>query len=102
MPADTPLGKRPAILIAGVLVGAGLLLPWWRNHGLLRDFYDYGNIMAGVGRIQLGDRPYVDFLTPIQTLQFYIGVLAERAWGARYLSLTYAGAVFTIGAFATF
>lgn len=79
-----------------------LLVPWWRNHALLRDFYDYGHVIAGVGLIEGGERPYVDFLTPIQTLQYYVGVLAEKIWGARYLSLTYAAAGFIAGTFLGF
>jgi hypothetical protein len=82
------------VVVAGV--GALLLLPWWRNHALLRDFYDYGNIIAGIGRMQLGERAYVDFLTPIQLLQFWVGWAAEAVWGAEYLSLTYAAAVFMV------
>ncbi len=76
-----------------------LLLPWWRNHSLLRDFCDYGLVIAGAGRMQLGEHPYVDFQTPIQTLQFFLAAFAERLWGARYLSLTYANAVFITASF---
>lgn len=82
-----------------VVVLAMLLVPWWRNHDLLRDFYDYGHVIAGAGLIDAGERPYVDFLTPIQTLQYYVCVVAEKIWGARCLSLTYAAAVFTVGTF---
>ena len=49
--------------------------------------------------MQLGDRPYVDFITPIQTLQFVLAWLAERIGGARYLSLTYAALIYTLAAF---
>ncbi|HEY4299522.1 MAG TPA: hypothetical protein VGM73_01530 [Candidatus Didemnitutus sp.] len=76
-----------------------LVLPWWRNHSMLRDFYDYGLVMAASLRISLGEHPYVDFLTPIQTLQFLLARLAESVFGARYLSLTYANAVLIAGAF---
>jgi hypothetical protein len=85
------------ITLAAVAVGLGLvslLAVWWRNHAILVDFCDYGLVMSAVGRINLGERPYVDFLTPIQTLPFFVGWIAERIGGARYLSLTYANAVF--------
>jgi hypothetical protein len=75
----------------GAAVGIGL--PWWRNHAILVDFYDYGLQMAGVGRIAHGERPYVDFLTPIQSLFFRQGYWMEQIFGARYLSLTYGNAV---------
>jgi hypothetical protein len=77
----------------------GLLLPWWRNHAWLRDFYDYGLVMAAVGRMEAGERPYVDFQTPIQTLHFLLAQGAERIWGARYLSLTYANAIAMVAVF---
>ncbi len=83
-----------------VLLAGGLLLPWWRNHALLGDFYDYGLVMAAVGRMDAGERPYVDFLTPIQTLHFLLSHAAEKIWGARYLSLTYANAAAMVAAFA--
>lgn len=99
---DSPVSPRsPRLVGAWWALGAVvmLLLPWWRNHTLLRDFYDYGNVIAAAGRIHLGERPYVDFLTPIQTLQFYSAALAESLFGERYLSLTYANAIFIAGAF---
>lgn len=83
-----------------LLVTTGLLLlPWWRNHAILHDFYDYGLVIAGAGRMELGEHPYVDFLTPIQTLHFRLAVLAESVFGPHYLSLTYANAVFIAGSF---
>ena len=97
------MGLRELSRGAGAIVVLALLLmPWWRNYGWLRDFYDYGHVIAGVGRIEAGERPYVDFLTPIQTLQYYVCVLAEKVWGARYLSLAYAAAVFIAGTFIGF
>lgn len=78
---------------------AVLLAPWWRNHTLLVDFYDYGLVMAAALRMTEGEQPYVDFLTPIQTLHFRLAVWAEAVFGARYLSLTYANALFIGSAF---
>lgn len=92
--------KRLVWIVTLVVGAAALLLPWWRNHAVLQDFYDYGLVMAAAGRIELGERPYVDFVTPIQTLQFLAAVLAEWIWGARYLSLTYLNAVFIALSFA--
>jgi len=91
-----------ALIALTAALGVCVFLPWWRNHGLLRDFYDYGNVIAGAGRIAAGDHPYADFLTPIQALQYYQAWLAERLWGARYLSLTYANAVLIITSFCAF
>lgn len=80
-------------------VAAALLAPWWRNHDLLRDFYDYGLVIAGSVRIALGEKPYVDFTTPIQTLHFLLARLTEIWIGERYLSLTYANALVIVGGF---
>ena len=64
------------------------LLPWWRNHGYLRDFYDYGLAISGVGLIEQGQRPYLDFATPIQAGFFGLSWLAEKSGGGTYLALT--------------
>lgn len=37
------------------IVSAGL--PWWRNHDVIRDFMDYGLVMAGSGKIGDGEAP---------------------------------------------
>ena len=91
--------KRLVLIITAVIGAVVLLWPWWRNHALLLDFCDYGLVMAAAGRMHLGERPYVDFITPIQTLQFLAAGVAERFWGARYLSLTYLNGVFIVASF---
>lgn len=86
--------------MGGCTVVALLVLPWWRNHALLIDFFDYGLVMSAVGRMRLGERPYVDFITPIQTLQFLTGVIAEWIAGPRLIALTYTSLVFSLASFA--
>jgi hypothetical protein len=76
-------------LATGVILA---LLPWWRNHDYVRDFYDYGLVVAGVGLIDQGQRPYVDFATPIQAGFFGLSWLVEKAGGGTYLALTRGGA----------
>lgn len=95
-----PLPQRFLLSLAATASVVLLILTWWRNHALLVDFFDYGLVMAAAGRMQLGDSPYVDFISPIQTLQFLGAMLAERLGGARYLSMTYAGIVFILASFA--
>ncbi len=81
----------------GLLVVAGLaLLPWWRNHTYLRDFYDYGLVMAGNARIEAGEKPYVDFVTPIQTAMFVLNRGAERLGGNTFVGMTRGAAVFIV------
>lgn len=81
----------PALLLAvGMLLA---LLPWWRNHGYLRDFYDYGLVMSGVGRIAGGERPYVDFVTPIQTGTFLFNGWAEKAGDGTFQGMTFGAAM---------
>lgn len=60
---------------------------------MLNDFYDYGLVMAGVGRIEAGERPYRDFVTPIQTGVFLANGLAESAFGRTYRGMTAGAAV---------
>ncbi len=87
-----------AALLAGLVIA---LLPWWRNHDYLRDFYDYGLVIAAVGRIDQGELPYVDFATPIQAGYLGLSWLVERIGGGTYLALTRGGAaliaVMTLG-----
>jgi len=51
------------------------------NHTILRDFYDYGLVVAGACRLSLGERPYVDFSHPIQALHFRLAESAESVFG---------------------
>lgn len=80
------------LLMLGLVL---LLAPWWRNHGYLRDFYDYGLVMAGVGRIDAGERPYQDFVTPIQTGIFLANGWAEQLGDGTYQAMTRGAAVLT-------
>lgn len=89
------LPRRGAAGLA-ILAGGLVLLPWWRHHAYLRDFYDYGLVIAGVGRIADGERPYVDFVTPIQSGLFLFNWLAETWGGGSFLGMVRGGAVFTL------
>lgn len=72
------------------------LLPWWRNHDHLRNFYDYSIIVAGAARIEAGERPYVDFTTPFQSAGFVLNLAAEKLFGGTYLGLTRGAAAMTV------
>jgi hypothetical protein len=76
-----------------VVVATIALLPWWRNHTYLRDFYDYGLVIAGNARILAGERPYADFATPIQSGMFLANLGAERVFGGTFLAMTWGAAV---------
>src|ERR1044071_9082089 len=82
--------RSPRILWwCGLVVVVGLaLMPWWRNHGYLRDLFDYGLVMAANGHLDRGERPYVDFTTPIQAGFLGLNWLIERAGGGNYAGLT--------------
>jgi len=75
------------------------MAPWWRNHGYLRSFFDYGVVMGGIGRIETGQRPYVDFVTPIQTGWYVLNGLAEKAGGGTFRAMTLSGAACTLVSF---
>lgn len=72
------------------------LLPWWRNHDRLYDFNDYALIMSGVGRLDAGERPYVDFSTPVQAGFLQLNRLAEHLGNGGYLGLTSGAAVLIV------
>jgi hypothetical protein len=98
MQSSDPDRKYSQLIIGIYLVLASILAlaPWWRNHRFLRDFYDYGLVMAGVGRIATGERPYVDFLTPIQTGTFLFNVWAEKLGDGTYQAMTQGAALLII------
>ena len=73
-----------------------MLIPWVRNHGYLRDFYDYGLVMAGVARMDAGQSPYVDFVTPIQTGLFLFNGWAEKLGDGTYQAMTHGAAGLTV------
>jgi hypothetical protein len=77
-------------LLAALLVVA--LLPWWRNHDHLRDLFDYGIVIEANGRLAQGERPYVDFITPIQAGFLGLNWVVERLGGGDYRALTLGGA----------
>jgi len=88
--------RRPGPAVLAALVVAALaVVPWCRNHGYLRDFTDYGLVIAANARIQAGERPYRDFATPVQTGTFLLNGAAERAFGGTYLGMTWGGALAT-------
>lgn len=64
------------------------LLPWWRNHGYLRDLYDYGLVITANGLMERGERPYVDFTTSIQAGFLGLNWLVEKVGGGTYAALT--------------
>lgn len=87
------------LLSCGILVGTVIaLLPWWRNHGYLRDLYDYGLVLASNGHLDRGEKPYVDYTTPIQAGFLGLNWLIEKAGGGTYAGLTRGGAVLILGA----
>jgi hypothetical protein len=75
-----------------VVLAVVALLPWWRNHGYLRDLYDYGLVITANGHMNRGERPYVDFTTPIQAGFLGLNWLIEKAGGGTYAALTRGGA----------
>ncbi len=63
-------------------VAGGLLawFWWFRRYGF--DLVDEGTLLAQIGRVHAGARPYVDFETGYAPLYFWLQGLAWRIWGA--------------------
>lgn len=96
-----PEHDRRPVSLSGWLPGLAVLLvvvllPWWRHHAYIRDLYDYGLVIAGVGRLEAGERPYVDFVTPIQSGLFLLNWAAERLGGGTFQGMVRGGAVFVL------
>ncbi len=87
--------RWPAVAFTAALLLIALL-PWWRNHDHLRDLYDYGLVIAANGRLEAGEKPYVDFLTPIQAGFLGMNWLAEKTGGGTYLGMTRAAAALIV------
>ncbi len=85
-------------LLALVLLVSSIV-PWLKNHRYIRDFMDYGLVMAGSGRIGDGEAPYVDFITPIQAGFLHLNRLAEILGGGTYLGMTYGGLTLIVVSF---
>jgi len=81
-----------------MVIVAVTLAPWLHNHTYLRDLYDYGLVMVANGRILAGERPYVDFTTPIQAGTFLPNLAAEALFGGTYVGMTWGAALATAAA----
>lgn len=81
----------------GLAAVVSAALPWWRNHGFIRDFMDYGLVMSGAGRIGDGEAPYVDFVTPIQAGFLFLNQWIETIGGGTFIGMTYGGLALIIG-----
>ena len=94
-PSSAETVPRDRRLLGLLLLGAVLLtalLPWWRNRGYVRDFFDYGVIMGATGRMEQGQLPYTGFVTPIQTSWYVWNWAAERLAGGNFQAMTWSGA----------
>ncbi|MBI3887088.1 MAG: hypothetical protein HY302_15380 [Opitutae bacterium] len=84
--------RRLALGFLCLALSVVALLPWWRNHAYLRDFYDYGLFINVNARIAEGQRPFVDFVTPGQSATFLLDSAAERIGGGTYEGMTWGAA----------
>ena len=76
------------LAIAAISSIGATLAPWLHNRGYLNDILDYGLMIAANARIAVGDRPFVDFATPLQSGSFWINYQAERWLGGTYQAMT--------------
>jgi hypothetical protein len=89
----TPLASAWLILLIGSIV----LGIWWRNHGVLRDQYDYSVVIAAAGKVEAGYRPYADVPSPMQSSVYLLNYFTEQVFGRHYLGLTLGGLVQALG-----
>lgn len=83
--------------MAALLLTIVALLPWWRNHGLLREPLDYSLMMRASARIAAGERPYVDFASAQQSGSLWLNAVIERIGGGTYQALTWGNAAAIVG-----
>jgi hypothetical protein len=98
MSADSHPSARSRIgaLLLFLVLTVVALIPWWRNHALLRDFYDYGSFVDANARIAQGLRPFADFTTPLQSATFLLNYFSERVGGGTYIGMTWGAAVLIV------
>ncbi len=87
-PSPSRQSNRKAFIFVALLALGSAIAPWVHNHDYLRDFMDYGLVMSAAGRINAGEAPYVDFVTPIQAGFLHLNRLIEKAGGGTYLGMT--------------
>ena len=92
IPTDKRTAAWPAWILFAVLA-AVMLAPWFRNRAYVCSFYDYGAIVGGVGRLLDGQRPYVDFVTPMQAGVFLMNMGAEKIGGGTFQGMTWGAAI---------
>jgi hypothetical protein len=100
--ASTAPKSRWLSWILMALVALLTLAPWWHNRVYVRSFFDYGLVIGGTGRIEAGQRPYVDFISPAQAGWFFLNRTAEQLGGGTYLGMTLGGAAAILVALAVF
>lgn len=88
------------MLVAFVMIL--VLAPWWHNRGYVRSFFDYGLVIGGAGRIEVGQKPYVDFVSPTQAGWFVLNWAAEKIAGGTFQAMTMGGAASIVISFAVF
>lgn len=88
------------LLVTAVVVFA--LAPWWHNHTYVRSLFDYGLAVGGAGRIEAGQRPYVDFVTPAQAGWYFFNWLWGKVAGGTFQGMTVGGAVCILMSLALF
>jgi len=91
MPADArPVARARTFgaLLVFALLAFIAILPWWRNHDILRDLYDYGLFINVNARLAQGERPFADFTTPAQSAAFVLNYVSEKLGGGTYLGMT--------------
>lgn len=99
MQSKTPLRAKPWILLTlTALAVVVALMPWCRNHRYLRDFMDYGLVMAAGARIDAGEHPYADFATPIQCGTYWLNRASQALAGNTYQGMTWGNAALIAGA----
>lgn len=60
---------------------------------------DYGLVIAASARIEAGQTPYRDFVTPIQSLTLWLNHFAESWWGGTYQAMTLGNGVLIVVSF---
>lgn len=93
--SNSTKASRPSLGVTLVAIAAATvaLIPWMRNRGYINDLLDYGLVIVGNARVAAGERPWVDFTTPLQSGFYWLNHVIQRLFGDTFQAMTLANGV---------
>lgn len=89
MPDDKKTSRQSiGVTLFAIAAATVALIPWMRNRAYVNDLLDYGLVIVGNARVAEGERPWVDFTTPLQSGFYWTNHWIERIFGDTFQAMT--------------